>query len=140
MASKTQVYQQFVKLFESAPIKKITGMTLSYNEEGRAVFVMPRNPDFDHALHDTHGGLIATLIDNAGWFTAAAHYEKWVVTTDLNIRLLEAVKQTDLTATGRLLRAGKNFSVAEMEVQSKDGRLVAVGSGSFMVTSKAIEV
>ena len=139
MTPKSQIYDLFIQFFATAPIQKITGMTLSYDEKGQAVFTMPRNPNFDHALNDTHGGLIATLLDNAGWFTAAAHYEKWVVTTDLNIHLLESAQQSDLIATGHLVRTGKNLAVASMEVRIKDGQLIAIGSGSFMVTSKSIE-
>lgn len=138
MPEKSAICSQLVKLFESAPIRKTTGMQLRYDSDARAIFEMPRNPDFDHALHDTHGGLIATLLDNAGWFTVAAHYEKWVVTSDLNIRLLEAAGQSDLIATAKIIRSGKILSVAEMEVRTSGNVLVAIGSGSFVVTSKAI--
>ncbi len=113
-------------------------MSLAYDEKGQAIFTMPRNPDFDHALGDTHGGLLCTLLDNAGWFTVAAHYEKWVVTSDLNIRLLEAAQQNDMIAKGHLVRTGKSLAVAEMEVRSQNSRLIAIGSGSFMVTSTSI--
>lgn len=139
MSPKSNTCDQLVKLFETAPIRKSTGMTLRYDAEARAIFEMRRNPNFDHALGDTHGGLIATLLDNAGWFTVAAHYETWVVTSDLTIRLLEAAGQSDLVATGRIVRAGKVLSVAEMEVRTSKNILVATGSGSFVVTSKSIQ-
>lgn len=138
MSEKSAICEKLITLFNSAPISQTTGMTLRYDSDARAIFEMPRNPAFDHALQDTHGGLIATLLDNAGWFTVAAHYEKWVVTSDLNIRLLEAAGQSDLIATGRIIRTGKVLSVAEMEVRTSGGILVAMGSGSFVVTSKGI--
>ena len=126
---------ELIALFASAPIKRTTGMELRY-EDGRAVFHMPYNPGFDHALGGIHGGAICTLLDNAGWFTAAVHYETWLGTVDLNVKMLEPAREEALRAEGRLLRAGKRLAMAEMEVRSeKDGRLIATGSGTFAVTS-----
>lgn len=136
--SSQETLQTIIRLFNTAPIKRTTGMALRFNEKGEAIFTQPYNPSFDHALEDTHGGLIATLLDNAGWFTVAAHYNKWVLTVDLNIKLLEPVQKRDLVAIGHLVRAGNKLSTATMEVKSGDGRLIAIGSGTFSVTSKSI--
>ncbi|MBW2704075.1 MAG: PaaI family thioesterase [Deltaproteobacteria bacterium] len=124
-----------IALFASAPIKATTGMELSY-EDGRAIFEMPYNPGFDHAVGGIHGGAICTLLDNAGWFTAALQYDVWIATVDLNVKILEPASQEGLRAEGRLLRSGKRLAMAEMELRSaSDGRLVATGSGTFAVTS-----
>ena len=127
--------EKMKKLFGKARIKKAFGMNLTFNDQHEAVFEMPFNPEFTHAIGDVHGGVIATLLDNAGWFTAAVHYDSWIATTDLHVRLLEPAKKEDLVATGRLLKKGKHLAMAEMEVRSKLGRLVATGSGTFAVTS-----
>ena len=126
---------ELVALFSRAPIKQTFGMVLSYDDEDRAVFVLPHNPGLEHALHDTHGGVIATLLDNAGWFTAAAQYDTWIATVELQVRLLEPVQREDLRAAGRLVRRGQHLAVCEMEVRTASGRLVAMGSGTFAVTS-----
>ena len=114
-------------------------MSLKFNEKGEAVFQMPYNSQFDHGLGDTHGGVLATLLDNAGWFTVAAHYGRWVLTADLNMKLLEPVQKNNLVASGHLVRAGKTLAVATMEVTAEDGRLIAIGSGTFSVTPQVIE-
>lgn len=82
-----------------------------------------------------HGGAIATLLDNAGWFTAATRYDTWIATTDLHVQLLENVQGQALRARGELIRAGKRLATARMEVRLTDGKLVAIGSGTFAVTS-----
>ncbi|HKZ51822.1 MAG TPA: PaaI family thioesterase [Candidatus Acidoferrales bacterium] len=56
----------------TAPIARTFGMKLSYTDEGNAVIELPYNPALDHALGGIHGGIYATLLDSAGWFTAAA--------------------------------------------------------------------
>ena len=126
---------ELIALFAAAPIKRTFGMTLFYGEDAEAVFDMPHNPELEHAMGDTHGGVIATLLDNAGWFAAAVHYDTWIATIEMQMRLLEPARKDDLRAVGRLVRRGGSFAVAEMEVRAASGRLVATGSGTFAVTS-----
>ncbi|MBN2498141.1 MAG: PaaI family thioesterase [Deltaproteobacteria bacterium] len=123
-------------LFDSAPIKRTFGMALRF-EGTRAIFELPYNPGLDHALGGVHGGVIATMLDNAGWFTAALHYDVWISTVDLHIRLLEPVKGRALQAEGALLKAGKRLALAEMEMRTADEQciLVARGAGTFAITS-----
>jgi uncharacterized protein (TIGR00369 family) len=130
--------ERLASFFSQAPMKETFGMVLSFDEEGNAHFSMPNREAMHHAMGDTHGGVIATLLDNAGWFTAATRYDCWVNTSELTVRLHEPAKQEDLTATGRVVRAGRRLCVVEMDVRSASGRLVATGSGSFMVSSRPI--
>jgi uncharacterized protein (TIGR00369 family) len=128
-----------MRLFPTARIKTTTGMDLSY-EDGCAVFHQAYNPDFDHGIGGIHGGLIMTLLDNAAWFTAAPHYDHWVATAELSVRILEPVTGEDLVARGRLVRAGRRLAVAEGEVRTAAGRLIATAAGTFAVTSVPLDV
>ena len=129
-----------IELFKSAPICITTGMGLHYNEEGQAVFTMPYNPGFDHALGGIHGGIIATMIDNAGWFTLAPHFDTWIATVEFQTRLLNHVSGEGLQAKGEIIRLGKRISIAEMEVRTSEGKLIAVGTGTFTNTSVPLEI
>ncbi|MBI4357345.1 MAG: PaaI family thioesterase [Gammaproteobacteria bacterium] len=128
--------QELLDLFDTAPIKRAYNMQFHYTEQGNAVFTLPYNPNFDHALGGIHGGVLATMLDNAGWFTAATRYNFWIATSDLQVRLLLPAIKTTLMATGRLLKAGSRMAVSEMEVKSENGDLISIGSGSFVVTSQ----
>jgi len=128
-----------VELFDAASIKRAMGMELHYDRDGCAVFDMPYNSRFDHFLGGIHGGIISTLLDNAGWFTAAAYYDTWISTLDLNVKLLEWAEKEDLRSRGWMVRRGKRVAVADMEVRTSEGRLVATGSGIFVVTGKALK-
>jgi acyl-CoA thioesterase len=109
-------------------------MNLSYDEEGHAHVRLPYNPNLDHALGGVHGGALATLLDTAGWFAAAAlHDGVWIATTNLNIHLLEPAAQIDLEAEGWVVRRGKRVDVAEMRVTGSDGKLYAIATGTFIV-------
>jgi uncharacterized protein (TIGR00369 family) len=125
--------------FDTAPMKRTFGMTLTYDEQGDAVFEMPYNEALCHAMKDTHGGAIATLIDNAGWFTAATRYEHWISTSELTVRLHEPAHKEDLHATAEIVRAGKRICSTTMEVRTGSGRLVATGAGTFVVSTLSIK-
>ena len=127
--------RELIDLFGRAPIRKLFGMSLSYDEEGRARFDLPYNPQLDHALGGTHGGAIATLLDNAGWFTVAPHFDTWIVTVEFGVKLIEPVQEEDLYSLGRMIRAGGRIAFAEMEVRTAKGRLIATGTGTFSATS-----
>ena len=83
----TERFKELVRLFnEKAPIARYLGMRLSYTGEGNAVVVLPYNPNLDHALNGIHGGVYATMLDCAGWFTAAAAHETpcWIATSEIS--------------------------------------------------------
>jgi uncharacterized protein (TIGR00369 family) len=135
MIDRQQRCEELLALFSKAPIKATFGMELSFNEMQEAIFDLPHNPGLEHGFRDTHGGILATLLDNAGWFSVAVHYDTWIATLEMQTRLLEPARRENLRARGRVQRAGSSFAVAEMEVHSESGRLVATGSGTFAVTS-----
>lgn len=127
-----------VEAARTAPIIQTLGLQLTYADGGEAVWDMPYNPSFDHALGAIHGAVFATLLDNAGWFTVAPHYATWVATVEFETRLLEPVTGRDLRSIGRPLRLGRRIATATMEVVTPDdGRVVALGAGTFAVTSAA---
>lgn len=128
--------QGLIELTRSAPIIVTMGSKLSYNKAGEAVWMMPFHPGFDHALEGVDGGVFATLLDNAGWFTAAPYYDHWIATVEFQVRLIEHVQKQDLQAVGHLLKLGKRLATTRMEVLTpSDGRVVALGSGTFAPTS-----
>ena len=129
---------ELIALFSRAPIKKSMGMEFRYDGES-AVFDLPYNSGFDHALNDIHGGAIATLLDNAGWFTAAQYYDTWISTAEMQMRLLKPALRSHLQSRGRMLSLGKRVAMVEMEVRNRDGVVIATGSGTFVVTSMPIE-
>lgn len=127
---------QLLRMFNQvAPIARYLGMTLSFTDKGRAVVDLPYNPNLDHALDGVHGGVYATLLDSAGWFTAAAAHDtgRWLATSEMSVHFLAPVARTSLRAVGRLIKQGKRQDVAEMHLYDGQGRLVGHGTGTFIV-------
>ncbi len=128
--------QQLLHLFnEVVPIARTFGMRLSFNDEGEAVVDLPYNPGLDHGLGGVHGGVYATMLDTAGWFTAAAAHDEscWLATSEMSIHLLLPVERASLRAVGRLIKRGKRQDVAEMCLYDGVGRLVGHATGTFIL-------
>lgn len=127
---------ELLRLFnEIAPIARTFGMVLAFTDDGRAVVTLPYKPGLDHAQGGVHGGVYATLLDTAGWFTAAAAHEEstWIATSEMSLHFLRPSKQTDLRAEGRLIKRGRRQDVVEMHLFDGSGELVAHATGTMMV-------
>lgn len=120
---------------EVAPIAQTFGMRLSYNDGGQAIVDLPYNPALDHALGGIHGGVYATMLDTAGWFTAAAAHDLscWMATAEMSVHFLAPVERTSLQAVGRLIRRGRRQDVAEVHLYDGEGHLVGHATGTFVL-------
>ncbi|XEY22922.1 PaaI family thioesterase [Candidatus Uabimicrobium helgolandensis] len=131
--------KKLLELFnEKAPIAQLFGMKLSFDDQKNARIHLPYNPNLDHALGLVHGGIYATMLDNAGWFTVAGHNENnnfWIATTEMSIHFLLPAKQTELVAIGKIIKLGKRQSIAEMSLFDGNDNLVGHSTGTFMQLS-----
>jgi uncharacterized protein (TIGR00369 family) len=55
-------------------------------------------------------------------------------TIDLRLDFLRAAPPFELTATARVIRMGRHIAVVDIEVNDNDGRIVALGRGTFSTT------
>lgn len=85
-----------------------------------------------------HGGVVATLLDAAIGLalrtklgTGSAH-----VTLNLNVQYIGMATAGTVVAKGSALHAGKRASHGRGVLESEDGRILASGTGTFMVVEK----
>jgi len=129
---------RLAEVYHRSPIGRTTGMRIEFDERGFATCRWRHCTDYDHALDQVHGGLLATMLDNAGWFTAAAAHGEWVVTSDFQMRLLAGTAGEDLRAEGAVVRRGRRLTVVSMELFAASGAHVATGTGAFCPTGKRL--
>ena len=127
--------EKLIDLFSKAPMKQTFNMALSY-KDNEAHFSMKYDSKFNHSLSGTHGGVVATLLDNAGWFAAALNYDTWIATSNISINYLKQSSKSDLLAVGKTVRSGKKVAYTYMEVKDSAGDLVAYATGSFVASTK----
>lgn len=78
----------------------------------------------------THGGILAAVVDLTADWALVSSTGKGVPTIDLRVDYHRAAKG-DLRATGKVIKFGKQFSVAEAQVFDEGGNLVASGRGVY---------
>ena len=80
----------------------------------------------------THGGILAAIIDLTADWALVAHTGRGVPTIDMRVDYHRAAMPGDLTAKGRIVKLGSQFSVSEASVYDKDGALRASGRGVYL--------
>lgn len=78
----------------------------------------------------THGGILAALVDLTADWALVSRTGKGVPTIDLRVDYHRPAKG-DLRASGKVVKFGKQFSVAEAQLFDSDGNLVASGRGLY---------
>ncbi len=100
---------------------------------GEVVIRLPYKPEFERGpgTRQWHGGPIAAFIDIVGDFALIALLARGVPTINLRVDYLRPAVDTDLVGTGRVLRAGRSVGAVDIELKDDQGRIVAVGRGSY---------
>jgi uncharacterized protein (TIGR00369 family) len=88
------------------------------------------------SLQQTQGGILAALIDFAGDFALVPQLGRMVPTIDMRVDYHRLAKPGDLTAKGRVIKLGRQFSVCEAEIRDGAGELVASGRGTYVTAEK----
>jgi acyl-coenzyme A thioesterase PaaI-like protein len=81
----------------------------------------------------THGGFVATVLDEVMTWAAILGSEKPCFAADFNVRMLEPLSAgTSCTAIGRLVKARRRIFDLESWLEDDEGRVYARGSGRYM--------
>ncbi|HEX2565668.1 MAG TPA: PaaI family thioesterase [Burkholderiales bacterium] len=133
MTSEVPSIDAVQKLITRGPFHQWLGLRVTKVEEGlielcatwREEWIV--NPDKRY----THGGILAALVDLAADWALVTRTGRGVPTLDMRVDYHRAAMPGDLTARGRVIKWGSQFSVAEAEVFDKDDALVASGRGLY---------
>jgi uncharacterized protein (TIGR00369 family) len=98
--------------------------------DGRTRLRVRAAPEHTNNLGIAHGGLICTLLDIAMGTAARCTVGLPVMTLDMQASFLSPGRG-EMTAEGRVLRAGRSIFFCEAEVRTAEGELVAKASGLF---------
>jgi uncharacterized protein (TIGR00369 family) len=125
-------------LVDRGPYLRWLGLkVISFGEEGVEIRATWRedwvaNP----SLQQTHGGILAALIDFAADFALVPHLGRMVPTIDMRVDYHRLAKPGDLTVRGRVLKLGRQFSACEAEIHNAAGELIASGRGTYATGEK----
>ena len=128
--------QELRELYLQSSFGRLLGISLEFDEENHAHLTLPFKKDLTHEKGAVHGGVFATLLDDAGWFASAiCHPGVWVTTSEFKVHLFSSVEGEELRAEGWLIKKGKRMDIAEMRVYAGD-KVVAAGMGTYVILDK----
>lgn len=105
-------------------------------EQDQCIVTMPITPIAYNSFNMPHGGIIATLSDNAMGFLINKDLQpegKGAVTTNMTIHYVKSSTEKTLIATAKYLHKGRQTMVMECTVTQPDGKKIAYATGSFFV-------
>ena len=117
-----------------APVAKLIGFRPTSVEDGKAVFELEAGPQHANPMGTLHGGIICDVADAAmGTAYASTLDEGETFTTlELKINFLRPFRNGTLTATARVVKAGRTIGLTECDVTDPEGRLIARAMSTCM--------
>jgi|SRR5262245_2825391 len=109
---------------------KVVGLD---HAKGEIVMRMPLKPEFERRLgtNQFHGGPIAAFIDIVGDYAIGMLVGGGVPTINLRIDYLRPAIGSAVIGTARLRRQGRTVALVDIEIADEEGKLVAVGRGTY---------
>lgn len=103
------------------------GFDVEKVEKGRAIFVLDVRAHHKQIHGVVHGGILAALADTTAAIAVYTVVPRGteIATVELKINYLEPVPGGRIKADARVLRAGRNFVVAECEILNENQSLAA---------------
>jgi uncharacterized protein (TIGR00369 family) len=121
------------EMLRMAPFHQWLGLEIQSCSADQLQLLMPwRNEIVSNPmLGAAHGGVLATLIDLTGLYTLLAMGAKVKATADLRVDYHRPATSGPLTATGHIVKMGRQISVAETHITGPEGKLLASGRGAY---------
>jgi uncharacterized protein (TIGR00369 family) len=121
------------------PVSQLLGLRLRSFSERECVFELAVAPEHANPMGTVQGGVICALADAAmgmAYATTLGAGETFT-TLELKTNYLRQVVEGTLTATGRVIHAGRTIGLTTCNVVDEQGRLVAHATSTCMTLREA---
>jgi uncharacterized protein (TIGR00369 family) len=127
---------RLVRYFEENTFSRHIGAKVEDVDRGRSVVYIDVEDFHLNGAGTLHGGVYATLIDNAMGLSVVALVGVRTATIEMNVHFLGAVSEGRITCHSQVAHRTRRTATAEAKVHDTDGNLVAMGTGAFRVFEK----
>ena len=147
----TEILKILADVYENKlPFNKVLGLRIDRLEPGNVRVVFDMKPELvGNYVHGVlHGGVISSVLDATGGIVASigvveklqtkppdeiAHGISKVGTIDLRVDYLRPGLGQSFHASGTVMRSGRKVTVVRMELHNDQEKLIAVGTGTYIV-------
>jgi uncharacterized protein (TIGR00369 family) len=121
---------------EEVTFSRHIGAKVEKVEPGRSVISIEVEGVHLNGAGTLHGGVYASLIDNAMGLSVLALVGVRTATIQMNVHFLGAVSGGRITCESEVLHRTRRTATAEAKVRDAERNLVALGTGAFRVFEK----
>jgi uncharacterized protein (TIGR00369 family) len=121
---------------EEVTFSKHIGAKVEEVEPGRSIIYIDVEDVHLNGVGTLHGGVYASLMDNAMGLSVLALVGVRTATIEMNVHFLGAVSGGRITCESEVIHRTRRTATAEAKVRDADGNLVAMGTGAFRVFEK----
>lgn len=122
-------------IFDQSPFISLLGLQVLELDYEKSEFSarMPLRPELERraGTRQFHGGPIAGFVDTVGDFAIGMLVGGGVPTMNLRVDYIRPGTGDYLDAIAVVRRAGKSVAIIDIDVFSPDGKLVAIGRGTY---------
>jgi uncharacterized protein (TIGR00369 family) len=126
--------EQLRAMLSIAPFHQWLGLDIAELTNETLVLEMPWRDEIisNPMIGSAHGGILSALIDLTGLYTINALGGSARATADMRVDFHRPATSGPLRAIGRVVKLGKQLSVAETRIEDTEGRLLASGRGAYV--------
>ena len=119
---------------DAFPLAEFLGIKFISHSNGQASAEFTAASQHANPMGTLHGGILCDLADAAMGvaFATTLQLDESFTTLELKINFLRPMWRGHLTATGRVVQAGRSVGLTECDVVDEQGRLVARASSTRM--------
>lgn len=117
---------QFHQLF-GPTVLEIDQLQLTLKIKVQQSDALERQPGTDQ----WHGGAISALVDIAGCYALTLLGHEPLPTINFRTDYLRPAIKTNLVASAMVRKAGRSIGVVDIDINNDEGKLVAVGRGTY---------
>ena len=121
---------------EEVTFSRHIGAKVEAVEPGRSVIFIDVEDVHLNGAGTLHGGVYASLMDNAMGLAVLALVGVRTATIQMNVHFLAAVGGGRIICESEVVHRTRRTATAEAKVRDADGNLVAIGTGAFRVFEK----
>lgn len=124
--------------FDRQPFMRLIGASLDAVEPGHCRISLPYRPELSQQHGFFHGGVIGTIADNCGGYSAfsLAEADSTILTVEYKLNIVAPGRGERLEGEGQVLRAGRRLVVCESRIFAVEGArrtLCAVALATLML-------
>lgn len=117
-----------------APFHRWLGLKVRSIQENGIELELPWREEIvsNPGIQSTHGGILAALIDLSGLYAVLSVGGAVSATADLRVDYHKTAKPGRLIVRSRVVKVGRQLSVADTEILDEKAVLVASGRGAYL--------